>query len=132
MQPVERYHIYSLMCAIIVADKKVKNVEVDTFVSLVKGFQTALKDPSPEDEQSIRAWFDDHHAGIAAQIESDDRSAFLEKQAAGLKAFAFKRQIIQSLMSIAVADGEFHKSEEKMIDVISRYWGPEYVIFDPS
>lgn len=126
MNIVEKHHVNWLLCAVILADKKVLNVEVSTFIASVIGIQTALNDPSPSSREDLQFWFEDHFEiigrSLLAQNWRDSIAVHLEK----LKHVRYKWQILQAMKLVAISDKRLHSSEIHIIGFAIEYWGEDW------
>lgn len=126
MDNTHRYHIYVLLCAVILADKRIRDVEIETFISLVSGFQVALDDPQPQTDDEIRHWFEDNNGGVSNWLHQDNWRQNIENHLKALSGFDYKWQLLQAMRSIAISDKEFHKSEVAILRLAIDYWNEDF------
>lgn len=126
MDNLHRYHIYVLLCAVILADKRVRDVEIDSFVTIVSGLQIALNDPNPETSRQIRCWFDNHHSGISHWLHTDRWPINIAAHLKALNGFNRKWHLLQAMRTIAMSDLEFHNSEFEILKFAKEYWNEDF------
>lgn len=126
MNKIQRYHIYVLLCAVILADRRVRDIEIETFVSLVSGFQVALDDPEPDSDAEIRHWFDNNQHDIAKWLGQDQWHSNLNRHLEGLRSFDYKWQLLQAMRSIAISDKELHEAEVTILKYSVDFWGENF------
>ncbi len=122
MTPAQRDLVYTLLGAVILADQKVRAVEIETFTALVKGFQSALKQVDPLSDEEIETWFDVNRKDIETMMAGPDSADRLTKILAALDGFEYKIQLLKAMDRIAVSDQELHPSEIDLIAVAAAYW----------
>lgn len=128
MNNLHRYHIYVLLCAVILADRRVRDVEIDAFVTVVSGFQIALNDRNPESSYQIRSWFDDHNSGIAHWLHTERWPINIVSHLEALNGFDRKWHLLQAMKTIALSDLDFHKSESDILKFAIDYWDKDFDI----
>ncbi len=127
MEAIKRYHIYALLAAVVVADQEVLAVEVDTFVNLATQLHISLEHGQVDSHEVLKAWFDDHHAGIRKALLSDiEKGRFLVSNLEPLIGFEYCWQVLAAMQAIAVSDNELHKTERELIQTAANYWGLKY------
>ena len=126
MDPVFRYHIYVILSAVILADKRIQDVELEAFVALVTGFQVALNDPEPETKPEIRIWFNDNHAQIFNWLHTPLWQENLMTHLEALSDFDFKWQLLQAMKSVALSDKEYHLDEARILRFAIDYWDGDF------
>ena len=125
MTPAQRDLVYTLLGAVILADRKVRTVEIDTFKSLVKGFQSALKQIDPLTDNEIESWFAINRPDIESLMNGSEGADRLSKIFLALKGFEYKSQLLTAMKRIAVSDQELHQSEIDLMDLAATYWQME-------
>ena len=122
MTPDDREHILVLLCAIVLADKRVRPIEVETFSALIRGLDAEFRELAPPPEEDTAAWFLKNRANVAAMLAAPDREARLVRHFLALDGFAYKRQLLEAMESIAVSDRELHDAEFDLMLLAAAYW----------
>ena len=125
MTPTQRDLVYTLLGAVILADQKVRSVEIETFKALVSGFQSALKQVDPLSPEEIESWFEVNRGDIEMMMGAPDVVDRLSKILAALEDFPYKPQLLKAMDRIALSDQELHPSEIDLIALAAAYWNIE-------
>ncbi len=125
MDPIDKHHVYTLLCTVILADKKVLNVELETFIKVATGIQTALNDRVIDTPSDLQKWFDFNLVRISSFLLRNNWQANIAEHLKALSHVGYKWHIIQAMKSIAVSDNEFHSSEVGIIKFTIAYWDEE-------
>ncbi len=111
-----------LLAAVILIDSRVREVEVDTFVELITGFQNALRENDPMSREEISDWFDAHKSRIRDMLDSPKRDEKLRLLFDDLDSFVFKPHLLAAMESIAISDKELHSTEVDIIQMAADHW----------
>lgn len=123
MNSRDKYHVYSLLCTVILADSRILNVEMETFVKVATGIQVALNERSIDSPDSLQTWFDENIIRISSFLLRKGWEAPIAKHLSSLHHIGYKWHVIQAMKSIAVSDNEFHPSEIDIIKFAIAFWG---------
>jgi hypothetical protein len=115
-------HILSLMTAIIVSDKRVREEEIESFVKNARFMAGELNQDIALSDDMLRGWFNAKREGIASVVTSDKADSFLVENIMALEPFAPKQFLLNCLTSIAASDTEFHYKEADLINLAAAYW----------
>jgi len=129
MDPLERYHIYTLLSAVVLVDRKILDVEIQAFVNLVRGLQTAVDDPNPDTDDNIKTWFTNNQIEIFNWLHSPYREINLLDILEKLRNCEYQWQILQAMRSVALSDSDFHSSEIELIRFVNNYWQEDSRIY---
>lgn len=122
MNRLEKHHLYSVLCAAVLADRRILDIEIETFIKVGTGLQVALKDPNPDDQNQLRRWFEDNYLVIAESVLTGNWQTNIATHLKPLQHVEYKWQILQAIKSIAISDGKFHKSEVDILRFAVDYW----------
>ncbi len=122
MTPEERKYIYTLLAAVILVDQRIRTVEIETFIELILGFQTALRDPNAQSKDQISGWFHKNRETVIKLLNAPDRNGRLAALFNKLDGFVFKTHLLAAMESIAVSDKELHESEVDIMQMAADYW----------
>jgi len=125
MDPIDKHHIYSLLCAVILADKRVLDVELATFVDVATGIQVALGERNIDEPETLRTWFDFNFIRISNCLLEPNWQRGICEHLNPLKHIGYKWHVIQAMRAIAIADHEFHKSEINVIKLAIETWNED-------
>lgn len=125
-----RDSIFTILYAMVLIDKRVVKVEMDTFFATIEGFLETI-----EDVESLRAkdiianWFVKNYKTILREMKTPDREEFMLTHVEKLKAYSNRKQIFHIMNIIAHADEDFHEEEKKFLGKVAHVWGLESSLF---
>ena len=116
--------IFSLLYAMVLIDKRVVKVEMDTFFARIEGFLGLI-----EDVESLRAkdiianWFVQNYKNVLREMKTPNREQFMLTHVGKLKTYMHREQVFHIMQIIAHADEEFHDDEKAFLDDVAQIWG---------
>ena len=121
-----QHSIFSLLYAMVLIDKRVVKVEMDTFFASIEGFLETI-----ENVESLRAkdiianWFVKNYKSILKEMKTSNREEFMLAHVKNLKSYSNRQQIFHIMSIIAHADEDFHDEERKFLNKVAHVWGLE-------
>lgn len=116
-------HILSLMTAIIMSDKRVREDEVQSFIKNAHFMAQELNQNIGLTDEMLQNWFEAKREKIASAVMSDEADSYLIEKIMALENFAPKQTLLNCLISIAAADAEIHYEEADLVNLAAAYWG---------
>ncbi len=125
MDPIDKHHVYTLLCAVILADDRVLDVELETFINVTTNIQVALNDRNIDTPESLQRWFDFNLVRISSFLLRKQWRPHITEHLNALNHIGYKWHVIQAMKSIAISDNEFHRSEVDLVKFVIAHWGEE-------
>lgn len=122
VNPIEKQHVYSLLCAAVLADNRILDIEKQTFVKVATGIQIATGSPDLDSPHLLHLWFDDNYLRIAESLLIENWQINIAEHLQCLQHVSYKWHVLQAMISIAISDGEFHNSEVDILKFAVDYW----------
>jgi len=115
-------HILSLMAAIIVSDKRVREDEIQSFIRNARLMARKLNQDIALSDELLQRWFEAKRENITSIISSDAADSYIVENIMALEPFAPKQFLLNCLTSIAASDAEIHYKEADLINLAAAYW----------
>ncbi len=118
--------IFTLLYAMVLIDRRVVKVEMDTFFATVEDLLETI-----EDVENLRAkdvvanWFMRSYKTVLKEMKTPGREEFMLAHVETLKAYSHRRQVFHIMNIIAHADEHFHDEERKFLNRVAHIWGLE-------
>ncbi len=125
MEDAELHGICTLMCLVILADKRVFMSEIETFTQTLNSLQRATGSSHILTQAEARDWFADNRFQIEAILAAPDRQTLIQNIYNDISEFKYKGALLEALALIAAADRELHAEEINVIRIGALTWGHE-------
>ena len=118
--------IFSLLYAMVLIDRRVVKVEMDTFFATIEDLLETV-----EDVESLRAkdvisnWFMKSYKTVLKEMKTPGRGEFMLAHVENLKTYTHRKQVFHIMNIIAHADEDFHDEERKFLNRVANIWGLE-------
>jgi len=116
-------HILTLMAAIVVSDKRIREDEKRSFIKNTRLMADKIDRCLDVSDDDLTLWFSARRDDIAQKITHENMSDFVINTIIALEPFLHKQVLLNCLTSIAAADAEMHKKEVEIINIAAAYWG---------
>ncbi len=124
MNNQQRHSVFTLLYAMVLIDNRVIKVEVDQYFKTLEDFLIEVAFLTTlQAKAMISNWFVQNYRDILAAMKSQERLDFLLNHAENLKSYEHRQKVFDMLKDIAVADNEFHTTEQQILNVFSEVWG---------
>ena len=117
--------ILTLLALTILADKKVVNQEVDSFLQIAPQITNGLGAKKPMSQPNLLAWLYTHQARIKKMFSSPNFDQILIGLFTRTQSIPNKQAVLNKMNEISTADDEFHVSEKALIVLAARHWNLE-------
>ena len=114
--------ILTLLALTIIADKKVIDQEVDTFLQIPPQITNDLGLDNSISQSKLLAWIYANQARVKTMLSSPEFDDILIGIFKRTQAVPNKQAILNKMTKIAAADNEIHVSEQALIILAARYW----------
>ena len=118
----ELHDLLSLLAATIFADKRVFATEIETFLKMAEMIRKIRKTDEALSEAKLLSWFDANVDSIRNKLQTPDFEPWFYGCLDRLSGLSDKQAVIDIMLKIAIADDEFHISEQALIVLIANYW----------
>ena len=115
-------YLLRLMGLIIMVDKKVYQEEVEAFTKAAMQLQQELSPDMMMTRKMALDWFVNHRDRLAEVVYSLDYDRELNEVISQLHDLPEKVHVVKTIITIAMADGDYHKKEKMIMDKIVHYW----------
>jgi len=124
--PASWKYILKLLGLVVVADKKVLEEEIVSFLKSVTELR-AIVDPTISlTERMLRDWFWLNKSALEEIVDSPYQDTGLCKIIAPIKSIPHKLDVISHMVKIAVSDGEYCDAEKNLIKKTCLFWDVRY------
>ena len=118
----ELHDLLSLLAATIFADKRVFAKEIETFLKTTESIRRIQKTEDVISEAKLLSWFDSNVDIIRTKLQSTDFEQWFYGCLDRLDGLQGKQILIDTMTEIAMADDEFHISEQALIVLTANHW----------
>jgi len=115
-------YVLKLLGLMIVADKRVLKVEVDTFLDVVMELRVVMDPSVTLTRHMARDWFVLNRPDLESVIESLAYDTFICETLAPIKSIPHKLDIISGMVRIAISDDDYVQIERGLIKKTCLYW----------
>lgn len=115
-------HVLKLLSLIIVADKKVRKEEVDTYLDVVAELRTIIDPTVSLTRHMALDWFMLNKAELVEIIDSLAYDTVLLETLSAIKSMPYKLDVISGMVRIAVSDNDYSNVEKGLIKKTILYW----------
>lgn len=120
---IERWNdIFKLLAMVIIADKRVYKEEVDAFVDSVMDIKATVNDDTLITRDMAFEWFRGNRDETLAVAKSPEFSVTALKIIMSLNEFEHREAILTAMVTVSMADSEFHPSEESLVVIAAAHW----------
>lgn len=114
--------ILTLLALTILADKKVVEQEIDTFLRIAPEITKGLGLKKPMSQSKLMAWLYTNQAQIKPMLASPEFAKILIGLFTRTQNIPNKQAILNKMTEIAAADNEVHVSEKALIVLAAHHW----------
>jgi len=118
--PTDTENILNLLAATILADKRIRDVEIESFATGVTQLTSSLNIEIDVSEANITSWFDMHKEEIRKKSISPYSRDWICEILENLSHLENKQVILKIMRDIAKSDAQFHISERSLISFAQR------------
>jgi len=115
-------HVLSLMAAVVLSDKRIREDEIKSFIKNARLMARELNQELDLSDELLQGWFEAKREGIAKQLTGGNADAFFVENIIALEPFAPKQVLLNCLISISASDAELHHSEVDLVNLAAAYW----------
>ena len=114
--------IFRLLAMVIIADKRVYKEEVDAFIDSAMDIKAAISDETLITRDMAFEWFRGHRDEIMALAKTPEYSVSALRIIMSMTEFKHRDAVLRAMISVSMADDEFHPSEESLVVIAAAHW----------
>lgn len=107
---------------VIIADKRVYKEEVDAFVNSAMSIKETINDDTLITRDMAFEWFHGNRDEILTLAKTPDYSVTALKVIMSMNEFEYRAAVLHAMVTVSMADDEFHPSEESLIVIAAAHW----------
>ena len=123
MEPSQWNHILNLLAVTIIVDGRIYKEEVDTFVDEALSLKEKASPNMLISKKMIFDWFVVHRDDIKKWLQESDPHKRVMQHIHALGKNPHRKTIMSAMYSIAVSDGNYHKTEVDTLSLAAKSWG---------
>jgi len=115
-------HVLRLMGLVVVADKRVYQEEVATFVAKTLELHQSLSPEMLFTQKMAFDWFVAHREELSELIDNPDYKKQVTHHVLSLGEYDNLEPLLQAMWAVSASDGEHHDSEVGIVNLAATFW----------